>query len=337
MPRNDGTGFRLIIILTITFLCLGISFIQMTRGYKEFGGLFISGVFSFVVVLILFYLIVELHKARKEKKSVWWILAWYMFFVLVSFAGNFNSFYTFFMKDELLKTEVEEKNSALQQLRADAEVALYASKNINKNVLDSMSQLKSQIESRDEPGCGPKCEKILSDIETELGHPLTRFKKIPIRRNLSDARGKESQDKLVTDYRRLIIGNEETALLASIDADIAQLQPEVDTAIKSPDLYALETINKIVKSYNAHAINVKKLAGEKFTGDTYVAVDNSEVGKISQTFKSASHHMDHWGTWISAFAALMIDLFVPLFILGFTKTNEKQSYAFGKRGAENLT
>ena len=337
MPRNDGSEFRLLIIAIITFLCLGISFVQMTRGYREFGGLIISGVFSFVVVLILFYLIFELHKAKKENRGVAGIMAWYMFFVLVSFAGNFNAFYTFFMKNELLKAEVTEKFSALSKLRADAEVALYKSKKVDDKVLDLMSQLKVQIESRNEPGCGPKCQRILQDIEDALGRHLTRLKEMPNRRNLNEQERKDSLDKLVNEYRRVIIGDDQTKLLADMDQDIAQLQKDVDAALKNPDLYALETTNKIVNRYNAHALNVKKLVGENFQGEMTLAVDNAELGKISQTFNSASNHLNHWGTWVSGFAALMVDLFVPLFVLGFTKTGESKPFSVRRRGAENLS
>jgi hypothetical protein len=337
MPRNDGSGFRLVIILIITFLCLGISFVQMMRGYREFGGLLISGVFSFVVVLILFYLIFELHKAKKENKSVVWILAWYMFFVLVSFAGNFNAFYTFFMKNELLKTEVEEKYSDLSKLRADAEVALYKSKKIDEKVMDLMSQLKVQIESRNEPGCGPKCEALLQNIEAALGHQLTRIKALPNKKVLSEDQMKDSLDKLVNGYRRLVIGDEQTNLLAAMDQDIALLQPDVEASIKSPELYAQETVSKIVNKFNLHALNVRKLAGENYKVEMALSADNAELGKISQTFNSASHHLGHWGTWVSGFAALMVDLFVPLFVLGFTKGGANRSFSFGRRGAENLS
>jgi hypothetical protein len=337
MPRNDGSGFRLIIILIITFLCLGISFVQMSRGYSEFGGLFVSVPLSFVIVLILFYLIFELHKARKENQGVAKFLGLYIFFVLLSFAGNFNAFYTFFMRNELLKTEVEEKMSALYKLRADAELALYESKGINKTVMDLMSQLKVQIESRNEPGCGPKCEVLLKDIESALGHRLTRIKETSGKRGLSEDARKESINKLVNDYRRLIIGTEETALLSSLDEDVAALQKDVDAAVKNPELYAMETTGKIVNKYNTYAISVRKLAGDNFKGEPSLEVENAELGKISQTFNSAYRHLGHWGTWVSGFAALMIDLFVPLFVLLVTKTGDDRSVSFGRRGAERLS
>jgi hypothetical protein len=308
----------------------------MARGYREFGGLLVSGVFSSVIVLILFYLIYELHKARRDNKGVGAIMAWYVFFVLVSFAGNFNAFYTFFMKEELLKGEVEEKITALYKLRADAEVAIYKRKNIDEKVMDLISQLQVQIESRNEPGCGPKCEIILRSIQNALGRDLTRIKEPSNKQNLSEDQRKESLNRLVREYRRAIIGTEETAFLATMDQDIALRQQEADAAIKNPVL-AQETIAKIVNNFNTHAITAIKLAGDKFKGTTSLSADNAELGKISQTFNSASHHKTHWGTWISAFAALMIDLFVPLFILGFTKTGQSRSLSFGRRGAENLS
>jgi hypothetical protein len=337
MPKNDASGFRILIILIITFLCLGISFIQMSRGYSELGGLVVSVPLSFVVVLILFYLIYEIHKARKENQSVAKFLGMYMFFVLLSFTGNFNAFYTFFMKNELLKTEVEEKMSALHKLRADTELALYENKGIDKKVMDLMSQLKVQIESRNEPGCGPKCEVILKDIEAELGHKLTRIKETPSKKGLSEDARKGALDKLVADYRRLIIGTEETALLNSIDDDITTLQKDADLAVKNPEISALETITKIVNRYNAHAINAMKLAGDNFKGQLALDVENKELGKISETFKSAYRHLDHWGTWFSGFSAIMIDLFVPLFVLSITKAGDKRAFSFGRRGAERLS
>jgi hypothetical protein len=337
MARNDGSGFRLLIILIITFVCLGISFVQMARGYSEFGGLVISAPLSFVVVLILFYLVFEIHKARKENQSVAKFFAMYLFFVLLSFAGNFNAFYTFFMKDELLKTEVEEKMAAFYKLRAEAELALYESKGVNKTVMDLMSQLRVQIESRNEPGCGPKCEILLKDIEKALGRRLTRIKETSSKRNMPEDSRKQSLDKLVDDYRRVIIGDEQTALLRSMDEDVITLQKDAETAVKSPELYATETIGKIVNKYNTYAVNVTKLAGENFKGVPSLGVDNAELGKISETFRSAQRHLNHWGTWFSGFAALMIDLFVPLFVLSVTKAGDDKSFSFSRRGAERLS
>jgi hypothetical protein len=325
MPKDEGAGFRLVILLVITFLCLGISLIQMSRGYREFGGIFISGIFSFVVVLILFYLIFELHKSRRQNKSVWTIMAWYMFFVLVSFAGNFNAFYTFFMKNELLKTEVNQKNDALHQLRAQGEIALFENKNINKSAHALLSDLDSQIKSKDEPGCGRKCRQILDDVARELGRrPFTVI-------------NSRDNEYLAKEYRKIIVGKEETELLAGMDRDIAQLQTQVDSALKAPDLYALQTVKDIVEKYNSYAINIRKLAGDKFKGEIALAVENAEIGRMSQTFNSAFEHLSHWGTWLSAFAALMIDLFVPLFVLGFTIPSGGRTITLGKRGAENLS
>lgn len=318
MANNEGAGFRIIIILLITFFCLGISFYQMTVGYREFGGYILSGTFSLVVVLILLYLNFELLRAKRENRSVAKIMAWYLFFVIVSFAGNFNSFYSFFMKDELLRNEVTEKYDKLRQLRADVEVAFRTKKGIDDKVSTLLSDLNSQIKSKDEPGCGQKCEGILREIELALKRKITRIKS-------------SNNDYLADEYRKIVYGNDETLLLNSFDQEIRTLEPEVKEAENQPSKYALSTAQRITDLYKIYGINAEKLAGDIPKYEKQIVVDNAEFGSIKQTFKSAfSSHLSHWGTWISAFAALMIDLFVPLFILGFTKPNEKESLSFGK-------
>jgi hypothetical protein len=342
MPRNDGTSFRLIITVVITLICLGISFIQMARGFKEFGGSFMdgyffSGVFSFVIILILFYLIFELSKARKENKSVWGIMAWYLFFVLLSFAGNFNSFYSLFMKNELLKDELNEKYLSLRQLKADAQSLL-----LPQVLEDKLKELDSQITSPSEPGCSNKCKDILNQIKTDeaikaIKGPI-EFQEIIRGRN-------ESPSDYSKRYRKLIVGESADELIETMKKAHLPFQDKVNRALKYPENTAEDsdeklvpyTIKEIINRYNQDAPEVKRISKDKYKGETTLTFDNADLGKISQTFNSASHHLRHWGTWISAFAALMIDLFVPLFILGFATSGQKQAFTFGKRGAKNLT
>src|SRR5437016_1655113 len=107
MAKDDGGGLRFLITAIITVICLGISFFQVTIGYKDIAGSYIlSGLFSLVVVLILFYLAFEIREQRRKGKSIAKYMLAYLFCVLFSFAGNFNAFYTQFMKGELLKREL---------------------------------------------------------------------------------------------------------------------------------------------------------------------------------------------------------------------------------------
>jgi len=325
---KQNSRFELIIIALVAFVCLGISFYQTTLGYKEaFGSILISGAFALVVVSLLFYLNFRLRAARRNSLgagAIGGILTLYFIFTFASFAGNFNAFYTNFMKDELVKTELVQKRDNLNKLQEDAKAALSSQEALRPKIEGLTVQLESQIRNPSEPGCGEKCEKILSQIEGLLDTPITRLKG-------------DNKEMLIREYKKIIakeldvrlrVVNDESRkeLISQINKEAAALKPKMEDALQNPSVSGIATLKEIVDKYKEIGNKTKKLVGESFKYDEEIKVENEEIGKISQTFSSASKNVNHWGSWLSAIISLFIDLFVPMFILFITAPNSSDRF-----------
>lgn len=334
MAKDDGGALRFLITAIITVICLGISFYQVTIGYKDLvGSYWLSGLISFVIVLILFYLAYEIREQRRKNQSIAKYLIAYLIFVLFSFAGNFNAFYTQFMKGELLKAELTEKHDAFSKLREDAKLALESStQDISPQINQLVGQLESQIRNPSEPGCGRKCEEVLVSLEGLLGTKITRL---------------TSSDKnfLIQEYRKLVEearkskleiakSTDKNRLIEQIDNDILIFKPQIDAAMQDPANKALGIIGIMVDKYKDYGKKVKALAGNLFNYDQEIKVKNAEIGRLNFTFSSAKQNIENWGTWIAAFLSLFVDLFVPLFILLVTKPSDRDPFG-GGRGSKH--
>ena len=326
MAKDDGGGLRFLITAVITVICLGISFYQVTIGYKDLvGNYWLSGLISLVIVLILFYLAYEIREQRRQNQSIAKYLIAYLVFVLFSFAGNFNAFYTQFMKGELLKAELIEKHDAFSKLREDAKLALESStQDISPQINQLVSQLSSQIRNPSEPGCGSKCEEVLITLEGLLGTKITRLKSgdknfliQEYKKLVEDARQSRLEVAKSTDKNRLI---------EQIDNDILIFKPQTDAAMEDPASKALGLIGVMVDKYKDYGKKVKAFAGNLFNYEEQIKVKNAEIGRLNFTFSSAKENIDNWGTWIAAFLSLFVDLFVPLFILLVTKPSDRDVF-----------
>lgn len=329
MAKDDGGGLRFLITVIITVICLGISFYQVTIGYKDLvGNYWLSGLISLVIVLILFYLAYEIREAARRKQSIAKFLIAYFVFVLFSFAGNFNAFYTQFMSGELLKAELTEKKDALSKLREDAKIALESStQDVSPQINQLVGQLESQIRNPSEPGCGRKCEEVLVTLEGLLNSKLTRL---------------TSSDKnfLIQEYRKLVEearksklevakSSDKNFLIEQIDNDILTLKPQIDAAMQDPANKALGLISIIVDKYKDYGKKVKAFAGKLFNYDEQIKVNNAEIGRLNFTFNSAMENITNSGTWIAAFLSLFVDMFVPLFILLVTRPTDQNVFSGG--------
>lgn len=327
MSKDDGSALRFLITAIITVICLGISFYQVTIGYKDLvGSYWLSGLISLVIVLILFYLAYEIREQRRKNQSIVKYFIAYFVFVLFSFAGNFNAFYTQFMKGELLKAELVEKHDAFTKLREDAKIALESStQDISPQINQLVGQLESQIKNPSEPGCGSKCEEVLVTLEGLLGTKITRL---------------TSNDKnfLIQEYRKLVEdasksklelakSTDKNRLIEQIDNDILIFKPQIDAAMQDPTNKALGLIGVMVDKYKDYGKKVKAFAGKLFNYDEQIKVNNAEIGRLNFTFSSAKENIENWGTWIAGFLSLFVDLFVPLFILLVTKPTDRDIFS----------
>lgn len=323
MPRkDDGRMLTVLVTLLMTVICLGLSFINVADAYKEImrGSYFLSGLLSLAITAGLFLCAFKMRQAKLNRES--WVapLIFYIALVIASFAGNFNGFYSYFMRGELLKTELTEKADAFRTLREDSRVALGDFKDQSPQINQLASQLESQIRNPSEPGCGPKCEEKLVELEGVLGTKLTRLK----------AADKEflvrEYKKMIDEARKALLSKlnsaEQKDIITQMDEDATTLQPAISAATQDAAEKALPVITTIVEKYKFYGAKVRSFVGKAFIYDDQMTVKNAEIGKMSHTFSSAFQNLNHWGPWIAAFVAILIDIIVPIMILGLTKPED---------------
>lgn len=330
---NKNNGLELAIIGLVTLICLGISFYQTSIGYQEFfGSIIISSIFALVIVLLLFFLNYKLRSVRRNNggvATVIQLLILYCIFTSVSFAGNFNSFYTSFMKNELIKAELVEKKDELNKLQTQATIILSSQDRIAPQIDGLVSQLEIQINNPDAPGCGKNCESILTQIESILGESITRLKSNNNKQLFQEY--KKIIDKQMEIKLRVINDKLRKDLIIQINNDTKSLTSEIDEVIENPSINGIHILKKVVDEYKNIGIKTEALVGEPFKFNEAIKVDNEEIGRISQTFYSASKNANHWGTWLCVIISVFVDLFVPIFILVVTVPNSNDLLTHNRR------
>jgi hypothetical protein len=326
-----------IVLLLIALLCLGFSFVTMTLGYKDLvGSIWGSGVLSLILVLMLFALNYRLRRGLQSgmsPKQMSGVIILYIVVVFASFSGLFNRFYSTFMQDELIKEELQQKISSMQdiQSRAKAELTNLEAEKIRGGIESKITQLSQQIQNTGQPGLGSKARMILDDIERDLNTKLT----VLVWQDNTTAGLQKLSDNYATMIRNVMeqsagmrrINEPErrayvTQMLSESSKSIADMTGSMKASVNKTEVAradGLAVLQEAVNTYKGIGAKVRSLLKDKnFQYDADIRVNNDEIGKISHTFRSAWQHIGHWAVWISAFLALMIDLIVPLFVYVLT-------------------
>lgn len=348
--EHNRFTFKLFVILLLTTFCLGVSFFQMAKGYAEVGGYVISSIISFVIVLILFFLSLEIHRAKKRGESYIRPLLAYLFFAAVSFAGNYNGFYGRSLGEEIVNNEVEQKIQKLDELYSTAEVAFKERKGITPQVEAFVSDLNKQIVNEANGGCGKRCLDILQKISNLLGRKITD-------------QGFQDKDrtKLFENYKRTIYGEDEMIFLDKFKSEITSLkaardelltkkntildplkptsgQRETETSDSESQMNKkLNLINQMVNLYKERGLEAQaKIGNSKKLIETQLKAENVDIGKLKHTLDSALSNLNRPVIWAIGALALMIDLFVPLFIIFITKKEGEKNRFVEQKGIEIL-
>ena len=334
-----------VLLLILTISCLGFSFWTMTKGYETLvGSMMWSAVLSFILVTTLFALNYRLRRGLMHGISggqIILILVFYLLVVAFSFSGLFNQFYSTFMRNELLATELTQKIGYLRKLEATATVVLTNSEaeKIRETVKGFLRELKAQILSSGQPGWGTKAEAKMQEIEKALGREKNPFTRIPPKSNSTADLQKCAEDviqlvemnmdaseniaKIHAPEKRAYAGKV-PELINAVIKELQARQSELAASGSSTDgiqakarADADETIRQAVTLYHQVAEKVATLEnGFEFNKD--LKVENDQIGKISHTYHSALGRMNHWAVWIAGFLALAIDLVVPCFVFALT-------------------
>jgi hypothetical protein len=327
MSNKSNTGMSVIVVAIASIIMLGIGFWQMWTGYAHIAGSTIAFWASLAIVIILFTTNMLFRKALadgEDKRYLRRLLLAYLLFTLVSFSGNFNAFYSFFMNDDLISNEIIEKNDRLHEIQESAKVALTDKREVEltSQVKEKKSQLAAQFRDPQNKGIGPEANKVLKETEALLGNVFTRLS------------NQNSVEVLVTTYDGLIDDALETklekeipkrkerlAMIKDIDQKVSALAPKIADGQKLPKEQGLSALLSIVELYKEIGNKTSNLIPD-FKYNKELSVENQRVGTIPHSFSAAWKNSNKISTWFIALLSLFIDLGVPIFTYLITRPNK---------------
>ena len=320
-------------IATFAFLTIALLFTayQCAKGYASAIGPTPAIFLSVLCAGILGLLSVSLRARIREGRSTTGIWIGAIIVATVSFSGNFNAFYTGFIKTELIKKELESKRNSLDGIQKSAESALSDKRfsELERDVSFLQRELRSQILNEGNPGLGPEAKKVISRIEVRIGDQLTPERAAAgtteALTRLADRYDQRINDK-VSAKRIAIVENGEARQKARTDN--LRLYTEatrvVDGALtllasdKSPEVEkdAVAAIEKAVQAYSRIGSVTRASLPDSvpFEYDRSMTLVSDKAGSIDHSFNTASQNLGHMAVWLSAFLAFFIDMGVPLVI-----------------------
>jgi len=342
-----------VVLLLITLFCLGVSWYSMTKGYEQLaGGRPQSAAIATIFVLMLFACNYALRRGLISgitKTKVISILIVYALVVLLSFSGMFNTFYSEFMRNDLIRNELQEKAKSLDALKVAITGALtdVNSGKLKSDVEAKQTKLCDQIKNKAQPGMGREALAALAELEQALNtkfdrnfwngrtdtatlEALCETYKAQVQSRLENALNNISEN---AGEKRQFVGDATKKLgdqvreLNSQNARMSSLPTDNDRAD------ALKLIQTAVDEYRVSLTKANQLSGtpEVFKKFEDLRVKNGRIGQIPHTYESASENRKEWVVWVAAFLAFGIDCIVPLFVWVLTPRNVNPNIGTGRR------
>lgn len=348
MSQNeDSIAAKNISILVFLVIALAFTAYQTARGYEKAIGQIPAIFLAILCAGILGLLSISLRAAIRENRRT--IGIWLGCFIVagVSFAGNFNAFYTGFIKSELIKRELEEKRNELDGLFKASESSLADKRfsELEREVAFLKRELRSQILNEGRPGLGTESLKVIARIKVKINDELTpeiaAGNTTEALTRLADRYDKRIDDKLAAKRIALVENAEERQKARLANKGL------YDDAIKKVDLAltllasdksqlaendAIAAIEKAAQAYSRIGSVTRSSLPDAipFAYNTRMTLVSDKAGSIDHSFNTAKLHLDHMAVWLSAFLALFIDIGVPL-VIWLTQSKEEPSYTLRKR------
>ncbi|MEM9884901.1 MAG: hypothetical protein AAF849_03345 [Bacteroidota bacterium] len=309
---NSGTG---IVLAVIAVICVSISFIQTALGYKLLAGPVFTWLFSLIISAFMLLTNLRLRDNLRKGLAIGGIIAFYCIIAFFSFAGNFNAFYSQFMKDELIENELrvyETQIPAIQQQAIQAVRGTNNAKEVEMKVNQLKYSLESQILDPANAGFGEKATEIKQEIESILGTNLTEYegeaKAIASKMNV--------QIDQVLQAKLAVLTKDSDSVIKKINSKVDAVMPDIRLALL-PQNIAAEG-----RSALDLADNTYNTIGEMTKGfiSTFqfepIKSQQLQVGKISHSFQSGFAKMENpQATLIATLASLAVDFLVPIYLL----------------------
>lgn len=317
IATNDSPNSRAnkFIYFVLGLVLVGISVVQTAIGYTLIAGPTIAWMISGVIGVLLLLLDFQFFSRLEKREAIFGTVLSFLLVASFSFAGNFNAFYSQFMREELYDTELREYQDNLTEIQSRSSYAIQHSMNADSIAIKA-EQLKTtmltQIQNPGDPGWGPKTQQIAEEIELLLGTPLTVVNGTPqqIARNV----GRQIDNMLRVKIRTMT--QDPDLLSEEIQAIADSVYPVIQTALLPENVGAMgrSAIEKTMFAHNTIGEKTKKLIPgfeyEKLSGK------NLQVGKMSHSFKSGFVDMvNPQSTLIATILSMAIDFLLPIIIL----------------------
>jgi hypothetical protein len=249
----------------------------------------------------------------------------------VSLPGNFNAFYTGFIRGELVKEELEEKRTALDEIysRSQTVLADKSFSSLSSEVEALKQQLRSQIMNEGNPGLGTEAQAVITRLEAKLGDNLTPLyapsKSPDALKTLADRYDLNIDSKLNARRITMVENAEERKqaeqdnkqaydkAIALVDDALSGFATEKGTAAQLTAIHAIQESTKIYSRIGA-TTRASIPDSVPFEYDKKMTLKSDKIGSIDFSLNSAFSHLNHFAVWLSLFLAFFIDVGVPLVV-----------------------
>ncbi|MEM8525487.1 MAG: MARVEL domain-containing protein [Bacteroidota bacterium] len=321
---NAGTG---IVLAVIAVICVSISFIQTALGYELLAGPVFTWLFSLIISAFMLLTNLRLKDALQKGAAFMGILAFYFIIAFFSFAGNFNAFYSQFMKDELFEKELrnyETQIPAIQQRAIQVARGTNNAKEVEMKVNQLKFSLESQILDPANSGFGERAQSILQEIESTLGTKLTQYEGEP----KSIATKMNIQIDQVLNAKLAVLTKDSEVVIKKINAKVDEVMPVIRMALL-PENIGLQGRNALDIADNTYNTIGEMTKGfEPSFAFEPIKSEQLQVGKISHSFQSGFGKMENpQATLIASLASLAVDFLVPIYLLLTVARREEEKEA----------
>lgn len=311
-----------IFLAILALLLISVSFYQTWLGLDQIFGAS-SFIIALVLSLLLLFLIWMLREAKQKGESTSKLMGIYIFIASFCFMANFNALYTRFMKTDIYEKELKEISEKFNVLDSEVNSKLtYLYTQSQRQEIDIKKEdLIQQIQSKGEPGFGPKSLKIVSEIEKLLG-PGKRIDILKVANNdyvdLAEKMGKKI-DGMVSK-----LSPDETTLKTDLKEVARKWNEKIQIFLALPkdekDKIAQQLVNNSLADYNQLGLKSSAVLGiDKFKFEI-VTSKTQEVGKIGFAFE---HAIQNFGVYqfVVLLGCILLDFIIPIIVILVTKPN----------------
>ncbi|RIY31655.1 hypothetical protein [Psittacicella gerlachiana] len=334
----------------ILFLFLGISFVETAIGYASVVGTVIAYILSAAVTALLYLLTLDIGRRIIRGQSLFGVVFIFFIFSLITYAGNFNAFYTQFNKSTIFRQELTLHKVELNELQSQTITAvshiIAPEVELENNVKKLVGQLEAQVLDPQRPGFGQRAKQLIQEISKTLGQPLTELSTSNYRVALE---GYKNQIQKILDTRKED-GNYRYAInLAN------RVKVETDAQVKRIDALLQSGLESRIREEGYGVIQQSVDVYNKLRNDVNIYVNNEElfnlkpavfaseeIGKMNYAFASAFNDYLFIAILLSVLAFL-IDWVAALYLIFIFRGNvnsqtdeDHQAQIRSRRGRTSL-